>query len=429
MTRVRKSAAAIILDVDEAMADVLGWSRADIVDNTSLDFIHPADQALAVENWMQMLGSPGPGRPLRIRHKRSDGSWLWVELTNHNLLDDPDEGCVIAEMRDISDELPVDGSIPENALAHADGVESRPMRLHEALWSREQLLHRLSEALPVGVLHVDVEGRVLYTNHRLHVIVHRERAGTFGDQLAMVLPDDRGRVCEAFEAALHSALDTDVEMRLATSDDDAKEVRQCTLSVRTLTKDNGEITGAVACVADVTESVAMRDELRLRATFDKLTRCYNRASTMDALEAIRLRADGSSGPAVVFVDLDRFKGINDHLGHAAGDEMLEIVATRLQRAVRTDDVVGRIGGDEFLVLCPGIATAAQAVRAATRVAEALRHQIRLKSAEVACRASVGVAWSPDPNTDADTLIGQADAAMYEAKRAGDGRPLLYRSPS
>ena len=425
-TWVRKSAAAEMIEVDDSMTMMLGWAPEDLLGKTSLDFIHPDDQTLAVENWMQMLGSAGPSAPLRFRHRRHDGSWLWVEMTNHNFLDDPSHGCVVAEIVDISDQPAVAEEL-ERERAQDDTAEGRPLLLHEALRAREQLIHRLSEALPVGVLHVDVKGRVLYTNQRLHSIVDAERGTTFLDQLSTVAAEDKARVQEAFEAALQGGLDNDIEVRIVAADaPGAKGCRQCTLSIRTLSNDSGETIGAVACLADVTESVRMRDELRLQATFDTLTTCFNRASTMEALS--KMLDDGRPGecPAVIFVDLDQFKNINDHLGHASGDQMLEVVARRLQRAVREGDIVGRIGGDEFLVLCPGIGSPVEALRAATRVKESLRRPVKLGTAEVSCRASVGVAWSAARGIDPDTLIGQADAAMYEAKRADLGQPVLYR---
>lgn len=418
-----------MLEVDEAMPRVLGWEAADLVGKTSLEFIHPDDQALAVEHWMQMLGRTGASRPLRVRHRHRDGSWLWIEIVNHNYLDDPEVGSVLADMT-VVDPEGEDGAatgVADGLGAAMAGPESRPMQLHEALRARELLLHRLSDALPVGVLHVDVSGRILYTNHRLHAITGRERAPSFTDQLAGVMPSDWERAVDAFNSALHGGLDNDIELRLDCSGEGAsKEIRQCTLSVRTLASDDGEIIGAVACVTDVTDSVQMREELRRRATFDELTSCHNRGSTMDTLEKMVASTDPGR-PAVIFVDLDNFKGINDHLGHATGDEVLSVVARRLRRSVREGDVVGRIGGDEFLVLCPAVHTPVQALRAAKRVSTGLHSPIRLDDVELSCRASIGVAWSADPDLDADALVGQADAAMYEAKRSASASPVMFRA--
>src|SRR5579862_6856097 len=401
-TWVRKSAAAVITEVDPSMAEVLGWGPDEVIGTTSLEFIHPDDQTMAVDNWMQMLGSAGPALPLRFRHRHRDGSWRWVEMTNHNHLDDPARAYVLAEM--LVAEEAVAERAPKPAEQGATTGEDRPLQLHEAL--------------PVGVLHVDANRRVLYTNRRLHDILSTERAATLSEQLSSVVDEDAAKVHEAFETALHGGLDNDIEVRVAVADPPGdKGIRQCTLSIRTLSDAAGQTLGAVACLVDVTESVRMRDELRLQATFDTLTTCYNRASTMEALSKMLGDVPAGGSPAVIFVDLDRFKNLNDHLGHAAGDQMLEILARRLQRAVREGDIVGRIGGDEFLVLCPGIRSPVEAVRAATRVTESLRQPLKLDAAEVSCRASVGVAWSADAGTAPDTLIGQADRAMYEAKRA------------
>jgi diguanylate cyclase (GGDEF)-like protein/PAS domain S-box-containing protein len=424
-TWVRKNATAVMIAVDEAIDRVLGWKPDDLIGKTSLDFIHPDDQTLAVENWMQMLTSPCSVRPVRIRHRHRDGSWIWIEITNRNLLDDPSEGCVLAEMLEVSGEMPPASHGIEQ---HEEGLdqENRPLQLHEALRQRELLLHRLAEALPIGVLHLDASGRVLYTNRQFHTIIGKERAFHYKDQLLTVAPEDKVLVADAVEAALHDGLDTDIEFRVATSEESGpKEHRQCTMSVRTLVSETGDVTGAVATLADVTESVRMRDELRLQATFDTATGCFNRASTLQALEAMLASSSSPGRPAAIFIDLDDLKSVNDHLGHAAGDEVLEIVGRRLRGAVREGDLVGRIGGDEFLVLCPGVVSAAGALRAGRRVARALHEKLKLSKAELSCHASVGVAWSRQVEIDADTLLGQADAAMYECKRRRNGRPVMF----
>ncbi len=428
--RLRKSVVAVILDIDEATTAMLGWSRDEMVGRTSVEFIHPEDQELAVENWMQMLGAPGPGRQVRIRHKHCDGSWVWLEMVNHNRLDDGADSCIVAEMIDVTAEMK--DQEPPSSQPHSTGAKAlpQPRRLHEALGAREEVLHRLAEALPLGVLQVDAHGRVVYTNHMLHTILGTTRASTVEDQLAAVVPEHRQLVDDAFATVLRSGLDNDFEMRLGASDEHgSKEVRQCTVALRALISDNGTITGAIATVADVTESVRMREELRVRATYDDVTKCHNRATTMEALENTIANVRDGGRAAVIFVDLDHFKDVNDRLGHGAGDELLEVVAKRLLRSVRSEDVVGRIGGDEFLVVCPGITTATQAMRAAMRAADSLRHQVRLKAGHVSCQASIGVAWSADTPTDADTLVKQADAAMYLSKAQGFGRPVFYTPAS
>jgi PAS domain S-box-containing protein len=236
-TWVRKSATAVMIGVDESIEDVLGWKAEDLLGKTSLDFIHPDDQTLAVENWMQMLASAGAPWPVRLRHRHRDGRWIWIELTNRNLLDDSSESCVVADMLELLEQEPYVPSGPDEENGNLF-QESRPLQLHEALREREQLLHRLAEALPVGVLHVDATGRVLYTNRQLHAIVGKERAFYYKDQFSTVIPEDEQNLTDAFEAALHGGLDNDIEVRIAVPDGSgAKERRQCTLSVRTLLSD------------------------------------------------------------------------------------------------------------------------------------------------------------------------------------------------
>ena len=156
------------------------------------------------------------------------------------------------------------------------------------------------------------------------------------------------------------------------------------------------------------------DVLIERATTDALTGLANRAAFTGALEAA-LADDAQSHVSVLFVDMDAFKEINDRLGHHAGDQVLREVASRMRRASRPDDVCARLGGDEFAVLLPGADARAAAV-AAQRVAAAVRAPLRRAGDVVApLSASVGCATAPT-GTDAEDLLRNADAAMYEAKR-------------
>ena len=162
----------------------------------------------------------------------------------------------------------------------------------------------------------------------------------------------------------------------------------------------------------------------MRAPFEDLTGGHDRASTIAALEAMVAGGDDSSRPAAILVDLGRDTSPDDD-HDAAGDEFLGVVARRILGAVREDDLVGRMGGDQFLVVCPRIATAAEAVRIAMRIAESLSHQIQIKNTRVGARASIGVAWSSGPGADAGILVSQADAAKCESQRRGDRRPVLF----
>lgn len=163
-------------------------------------------------------------------------------------------------------------------------------------------------------------------------------------------------------------------------------------------------------------------EARRLARTDPLTRAWNRRAIVDLLrrELERARREGGR-VGVLFIDLDRFKRINDTCGHAAGDAVLREAAERIRAVVRPDDPVGRYGGDEFVVIVAGAGVERSAVRAAAAIAAGLRRRPVAKSAgegEVRVTASIGVAVAPPGARDPERLIAAADRAMYAAKHAG-----------
>jgi diguanylate cyclase (GGDEF)-like protein/PAS domain S-box-containing protein len=397
---IHKDDRSFIIKVDQAITEILGWSAEEMVGRRSLDFIHPDDHPLAIDNWVQMQAVSGMGRRVRLRHRHRDKSWVWFEVTNHNLLDDPDQRCVISEMVDISDE----------------------MIAQEALRAREEVLARLAETIPLGLLQTDANGGVTYTNDRLHEILGVKRTATFWEQLSTVAEADRQALMAALDGVRDQGADADAEVELRVPP--SGELRFCTINIRALRRKDGTISGAIACVVDVTDSVHMREELKKRATFDRLTGCYNRESIIPVLEANIASGGPDADRAVMFIDLDRFKEVNDRNGHAVGDELLSTVAERLRGVLRKDDLVGRIGGDEFLVLCPNIGSPHQAMRLAERLSQAIRGHGSRASGNLDPLASIGVAWSKGASCDADVLVAQADGAMYESKDEGLGAPKL-----
>ena len=197
------------------------------------------------------------------------------------------------------------------------------------------------------------------------------------------------------------------------------------MSLRSLADAVATITGVVGCLSDVTERVQLRRELEVMASVDKLTSCLNREASLLLLErttgASKLPGEGS---AVIFIDLDRFKLVNDRFGHAAGDRLLAETADRLRGAARSCDAVGRIGGDEFVVICPRVQSSAQAIKIAERVAEATTATVDIGNGLAELHTSVGVAWTTDA-LDADAFIAQADYAMYQSKRTSHRGVTLF----
>ena len=181
----------------------------------------------------------------------------------------------------------------------------------------------------------------------------------------------------------------------------------------------GQVVGMVLSLRDVTERKELEKRLMHQAFHDQLTGLPNRALFLDRLEHARAR--GSAGLiAVLFVDLDRFKTINDSLGHRAGDDVLTTVASRLVGAVAQGDTVARFGGDEFTVLLEGLTDRSQASAAARRVLDAIARPMAAGDRNVVVSASIGIAVSDPANPEHDLLVA-ADIAMYEAKSGGRGR--------
>lgn len=166
-------------------------------------------------------------------------------------------------------------------------------------------------------------------------------------------------------------------------------------------------------------------ELSLRATHDSLTHLANRSELLTQLErALEAHAEESS-PTLLFIDLDRFKLVNDSLGHTTGDQMLVMVAERLQSAVRPDDMVARLGGDEFVVLAQGIKDDRAAIDLVMRLQAALNEPVTIDGHELFVSASIGIATDTTGRESAESLIGNADAAMYAAKEGGVGNYAVF----
>ena len=180
-------------------------------------------------------------------------------------------------------------------------------------------------------------------------------------------------------------------------------------------------------VADRTAELAIAtQELGRRALRDDLTGLANRAAFWDRLDHRLKAADRrGTGLAVLFLDLDDFKTVNDTLGHAAGDQLLVDVARRITGELRAGDTAARVGGDEFLVLLDEVATGEAALAVAHRVSDRLRAPYEFGLHGYTATSSIGVAVGPDGLASSDAIVAAADAAMYDAKRSGRGLCVLY----
>lgn len=192
----------------------------------------------------------------------------------------------------------------------------------------------------------------------------------------------------------------------------------------------GRLTNYVATFTDITFRKEIENQLRLQATHDTLTGLPNRYLFTDRLLHALAQADrAAQKAALLFVDLDGFKEVNDSFGHAAGDQLLVEVAQRLQALVRASDTVARLAGDEFTLILSGVIKSHDARIVAEKVVETLSHPFKLKDCEASISASVGIALYPDDATDSDKLLIAADAAMYSIKQKGKNGYGFYREPT
>jgi diguanylate cyclase (GGDEF)-like protein len=190
--------------------------------------------------------------------------------------------------------------------------------------------------------------------------------------------------------------------------------------------DRGRPRGAIGTALDITERKQAEEQIRSLAYHDPLTRLPNRLLFTDRLGlAVAQSHRHRQRLAVLFLDLDRFKNINDSLGHSVGDRLIADVAVRLRGCLREGDTVARLGGDEFTLLLPDISAPVDAAKVADKVLDALRQPFQHETQELFVTASIGISLYPEDGRDAEALVKNADTAMYRAKEQGRDRYQLY----
>ena len=312
-------------------------------------------------------------------------------------------------------------------------------RIRRQLAERDQLFQLISENAADMIALVDSEGRRLYNSPAYQkVLGYSPEDLKTTSSFEQIHPDDRARVVKAAEKARLSGQGERVEYRIRHKDGSWRTLESTASAIRNA---RGKTDKLVIVNRDITERKRAEELLAHNAFHDGLTNLPNRALFIDRLQhALTLsKRHANYKFAVLLIDVDEFKIINDSLGHTAGDELLIQIGQRLKDAVRradtvsrprgngvpdkpaNDDTLARLGGDEFTILLDDIRDPIEAVRVAERVQGELATPFVVNQQHIVVSASIGIASSISPHTQAEDLLRDADIAMYRAKRAGKAR--------
>jgi len=381
---------------------ILGLDIEPLIGTDVFDLIHPDDRDLARGGFhLTTAGKEADRVEIRLRH--ADGGWRVVEAVATNMLDDPAVEGIVISARDLTD----------RRRAEAD--------LREA----QERFRSAFEHAPIGMALTSVDGKLFRVNRALVQILGRGESELLSSSIHdLSHPDDR----EVCRDAMHHLMVGDtsscqLEQRYLHHDGHPVWVAVSTSVVRGV---NDEPLYLVTQVEDIGERRASGEALAHQAVHDPLTGLPNRLHFVERLSRELARAEQRHERiAVLFLDLDRFKVVNDSLGHSAGDRLLVAVADRLSATMGPTDVVARFGGDEFTILCQNVTSEETAELVAERVAEAIARPVALIEGEVFVTASVGIALSGTTTDTPETLLRNADAAMYRAKDLGRDRAELF----
>lgn len=383
---------------NSAMERWLATGPEALIGTQVLDLIHPDDHDIVTDVVVRLLDDPRHPQPFEFRARHADGTYRWVDGWLQNLLGHPDVGGLLGNGRDVTER--------HHAQAELAASEAR--------------FRSLASSSPSAIFELDDTGVVRFANTRWHEVTGRVVTGT--ERIFSVLhSDDRTRVRLRWQA-VRGRQGLDENVRVVRPDG---TIRWVELRTRPVPGARTSDVTHVGSLHDVTELRTVHQELEYLASHDSLTGLPNRGRLLDRLDAaIDEAARRGHLLALLFVDLDRFKIVNDSLGHHAGDQVLLAIAGRLGDLVRPMDEIARFGGDEFVVLCAPIDGDVEAATLADRIRRETSGAVEVDGATVHVTVSVGYVTG-DGTASPESLLRDADAAMYEAKTRGRDRAQAF----
>jgi diguanylate cyclase (GGDEF)-like protein/PAS domain S-box-containing protein len=375
----------VVLNVLGASDGILGWPVARWLGQNVLAFAHPDEVDAIRIGYASLLETPGLPIVREFRTLSETGRWAWLQFNATNLLDDPTVRAVVLVMRNVT---------RKREMARLQEAQAEVLEMIACSIPLETILTRL------GAL---VEGQVLRSTARVAFGAHLGRAETKPTTISVPLSPEGLTGTPA--PRLIVELD---EQRALTELEDVVVLAAARLAEIALQRDQSQ------------------NQLTHLAHHDRLTGLPNRLRMQTQLDAGigRAKAYGTA-LAVLFLDIDNFKIINDSLGHSVGDDVLVAFGSRVAETLRPHDTIGRFGGDEFVILLQDIADTADAVAVAERLLEGLAEPLRIGEHNLFLSVSVGIAVSIAGQDSADELLHRADAAMYQAKAKGRSRVQLF----
>ncbi len=368
--------------------------------------IHPEDRQRVLAEWHEASRSGAPFQT-EFRFLQPDESLVWARVNSAAMSDGRQANGRVKTVEDISQRKST-----EFALQAAE----------EALFEEKERAQVTLDSIGDAVLTTDLQGRVTYLNLVAETMTGWSRADALGRPLADVFELIDGVTRQAAANPAQRAIDENRTVDLAADSvllcRDGRELAIEDSSAPIHNRD-GRVIGAVIVFHDVSDSRAMVRKMAHLAHHDFLTGLPNRALLTERLaQAIGLARRRNKQVALLFLDLDDFKNINDSLGHAIGDQLLQAVAGRLSAGVRTTDTVCRQGGDEFVILLAEIEQPQDAALVAEKLLRALAEPQLIGTHELHLTLSIGISVYPDDGINAEAVMQNADTAMYHAKASG-----------